>query len=160
MPKGANKKIKPTQKDARLISALYVAMKLKNIKSLSHNLSHSYVSFENYVGGEFVFKELKELAHKANGEKVSIYWICPENEVIPLFSDRVSKSIEYYKEWLPRLLSQHELSISVIAELRTDIFITPNKQLEVQSYACDINGKEYIKNIYEFADLNDYDGEV
>jgi len=135
-------------------------MKLKNIKSLSHNLSHSYVSFENYVDGEFVFKELKELAVKANGEKVSIYWLYPENKVVPLFSERVTKSIEYYKEWLPRLLIQHELDASVIAELRTDIYIAPNKQLEVQAYARDINGKEYVKNIYEFADLKPYKGEL
>jgi len=143
-----------------LLKALFAIMKLKNIKSLSHNLSHSYVSFENYVDGEFVFKELKELAVKANGEKVSIYWLYPENKVVPLFSERVTKSIEYYKEWLPRLLIQHELDASVIAELRTDIYIAPNKQLEVQAYARDINGKEYVKNIYEFADLKPYKGEL
>ena len=117
------------------------------------------MSFENYVDGEFVFKELKGLAVKANGEKISIYWLYPEDKVVPLFSERISKSIEYYKEWLPRLLSQHELESSVIAELRTDIYISPNRQLEVQAYARDIDGKEDIKNIYEFADLNAYKGE-
>ncbi len=135
-------------------------MKLKNIKSLSHNLSHSYVSFENYVDGEFVFKDLKELAHKANGEKVSIYWLYEEGQVLPLFNERINKSIEYYKEWLPKLLTQHELDRSVIAELRTDIYIASNKQLAVQAYARDLNGKEYTKNIYEYADLKPYEGEV
>jgi hypothetical protein len=65
-----------------------------------------------------------------------------------------------YKEWLPQLLSQHELKSSVIAELRTDIYIASNKQLEVQAYARDINGKEYVKNIYEFADLKPYVGDA
>jgi len=134
-------------------------MKLKNIKSLSHNLSHSYVSFENYVDGEFVFKELRELALKANGEKISIYWLYPENKVVPLFSDRITKSIEYYKLWLPKLLAQHELEALVIAELRTDIYLAPNRQLEVQAFARDINGKEYVKNIYEVADIKPYQGE-
>jgi len=142
-----------------ITKALYAIMKLKNIKSLSHNLSHSYVSFENYVDGEFVFKELKELAVIAKGEKISIYWLYPEGKVAPLFSERITKSIEYYKEWLPKLLSQHELDASVIAELRTDIYIAPNKQLEVQAYARDLNGKEYVKNIYEFADFKPYKGE-
>jgi serine protease inhibitor len=117
------------------------------------------VSFENYVDGEFVFKDLKELASKANGERVSIYWVFPEGKVIPLFNDRINKSIEYYKKWLPKLLSQHELDLSVISELRTDIYIALNKQLEVQAYARDINGKEYTKNIYEFADLQSHKGE-
>jgi len=118
------------------------------------------VSFENYVDGEFVFKELKELAIRANGEKVSIYWLYPEDKVVPLFSGRITKSIEYYKEWLPRLLIQHELDASVIAELRTDIYIASKKQLEVQAYSRDINGKEYVKNIYEFADLKPDSGDL
>jgi hypothetical protein len=139
--------------------ALYAIMKLKNIKALSHNLSHSYVSFENYVDGEFVFKELRELAVKANGEKVSIYWLYPENKVAPLFNHRITKSIEYYKEWLPKLLVQHELEASVIEELRTDIYLAANRQLEVQAYARDINGKEYVKNIYEVADFKLFEGE-
>ncbi len=134
-------------------------MKLKNIKSLSHNLSHSFVSFENYVDGEFVFKELRELAVKANGGKVSIYWLYPENKVVPLFNHRITKSIEYYKEWLPKLLVQHELEASVIEELRTDIYLAANRQLEVQAYARDINGKEYVKNIYEVADFKPFEGE-
>ena len=134
-------------------------MKLKNIKSLSHNLSHSYVSFENYVDGEFVFKELRELAVKANGEKVSIYWLYPENKVVPLFNQRITKSIEYYKEWLPKLLVQHELEASVIEELRTDIYLAANRQIEVQAYARDINGKEYVKNIYDVADFKPFEGE-
>jgi len=128
-------------------------MKLKNIKSLSHNFSHSFVSFENYVDGEFVFKELKELAVKSNGEKVSIFWLYSDNKLVNLFSERVAKSIGYYKDWLPSLLTQYELNTSIIKELRTDIYIAPNKQLEVQAYARDVNGKEYIKNIYEFADF-------
>lgn len=134
-------------------------MKLKNIKSLSHNLSHSYVSFENYVDGEFVFKELRELAVKANGEKVSIYWLYPENKVVPLFNHRITKSIEFYKEWLPKLLVQHELEASVIEELRTDIYLAANRQLEVQAYARDINGKEYVNNIYDVADFKPFEGE-
>lgn len=128
-------------------------MKLKNIKSLSHNLSHSYVSFENYVDGEFVFRELRELASNAKGKKVSIYWIYPEGKVVPLFSERINKSIEYYKEWLPKLLKQHNLDASVIAELRTDIYFSSSRQLEVQAYSRDINGNEHLKNIYEFVDI-------
>lgn len=81
-------------------------MKLKNVKSLSHNLSHSFVSFENYVNGEFVFKELREMALEANGDKLSIYWLCPDDTEVPLFSERVTNSIENYKRWLPGLLSQ------------------------------------------------------
>jgi len=111
------------------------------------------VSFENYVDGEFVFRELRELASNAKGKKVSIYWIYPEGKVVPLFSERINKSIEYYKEWLPKLLKQHNLDASVIAELRTDIYFSSSRQLEVQAYSRDINGNEHLKNIYEFVDI-------
>jgi len=135
-------------------------MKLKNIKSFAHNLTHSYVSFENYVDGDFVFNSLKDMAYAANGEKVSIYWIYPEGKVLPLFNERINKSIEYYKEWIPKLMSQHEIDREAVVELRTDIYLAKNRQIEVQAYARDHNGKEYIKNIYEFADLKPYEGEV
>ncbi|MCL1045776.1 hypothetical protein L2737_10615 [Shewanella electrodiphila] len=50
-------------------------------------------------------------------------------------------------------MEQHKIESSFISELRTDIYLAANRQLEVRSYARDLNGKEYIKNIYEFADL-------
>ncbi len=128
-------------------------MKLKNIKSFSHNLTHSYVSFENYVDGEFVFKSLKKMAYEANGDKVSIYWILPEGRVQSEFSARIEKSINFYHNWIPKLMEQHEIEESYIEELRSDIYLANNHQIEVQSYVRDIYGKEYIKNIYEFADL-------
>ncbi|WP_198263385.1 hypothetical protein [sulfur-oxidizing endosymbiont of Gigantopelta aegis] len=135
-------------------------MKFKNIKSFTHNLTHSYVSFENYIDGEFVFNSLKEMAYAANGEKVSIYWISPKDKIQPLFNERVNKSIEYYKEWIPKLMLQHEIEKETVVELRTDIYLAKNKQIEVQAYARELNGKEYIKNIYEFADIKSYDGEA
>ena len=75
--------------------------------------------------------------------------------MLPLFSDRINKSIHFYKNWLPILLEQHDLVKEVISELRTDIYLESNKQLSVRAYARDINGREYSKNIYEFADLNE-----
>ena len=128
-------------------------MKLKNIKAFSHNLTHSYVSFENYVDGEFVFKSLKEMAHEAKGDRVSIYWILPSDKEQVEFSERITKSIGFCKEWLPKLMEQHQIEDGSIEELRTDIYMAKNRQIEVQSYARDLNGKEYTKNIYEFADL-------
>ncbi len=134
-------------------------MKFKNIKAFSHNFSHSYVSFENYVDGEFVFKDLRTLALEAKGDKVSIYWVCSDDVISPKFNDRIEKSIKYYKEWLPKLMLQHEIDSSMIDELRTDIFVAKNHQIEVQAYARDINGKEYIKNIYEYAEYEPYTGD-
>ena len=131
-------------------------MKLKNIAAFAHNFTHSYVSFENYVDGEFVFKDLKSLAYEATDNLVSIYWIS-QNEIDHSgLTERVLKSITYYKEWLPKLVEQHNIELIAISELRTDIYLAANYQLEVRSFARDLNGKEYTKNIYDFADLFPY----
>ncbi|MCL1045775.1 hypothetical protein L2737_10610 [Shewanella electrodiphila] len=45
-------------------------MKFKNIAAFAHNFTHSYVSFENYVDGEFVFKDLKALAYESDDNLV------------------------------------------------------------------------------------------
>jgi hypothetical protein len=131
-------------------------MKLKNIAAFAHNFTHSYVSFENYVDGEFVFKDLKSLAYEASDKLVSIYWISSGQNELPKYTQRIIKSIEYYNEWLPKLMEQHKVELDSITDLRTDIYVAANHQLEVRSYARDLNGKEYIKSIYEFADLLPY----
>ncbi len=120
--------------------------KLKNIKSFSHNFTHSFVSYNNYVDDDFVMRDLAKFARAANGEVVSIDWL----EDQPPFHGRIAKSIELWKKWIPEHLSNHELSLNCIAELRTDVWLEANYQITVRSYAKDINGKEYTNRISDF----------
>ena len=122
-------------------------MKYKNLKSFSHNFTHSFVSYENYIDGEYVIEELRKVARELNGEVLSIYWI-PDNGPINIkLSKRALASLRSYREWLPKLADQHEVDLFSITELRTDIFKKSNQQLEVLARLRDNQGKEYEQSI-------------
>jgi len=100
----------------------------------------------NYVDDGYVIDDLRQLARKANGERISIHWIPESNHQAPL-PQRVLKSITHYKAWLPDLVSSSGASVGMIREFRTDIFLKPNKQIAVEAYLVDDRGKEYICNV-------------
>lgn len=122
-------------------------MKYKILKSIAHNFSHSFVSSMNYFDDGHVVDDLLQLARKANGERISIYWI-PDSPSNGAFSQRVLKSIAHYKEWLPKLIQNSGASIEAIRELRTDIFLKRNKQVAVEAYLVDARGKKHICNVF------------
>jgi hypothetical protein len=122
-------------------------MKYKNLKSFAHNFTHSFVSYENYIDGEYVIEELRKVARELNGEVLSIYWI-PDNGPINIkLPKRALASLRSYREWLPKLADQHEVDLFSITELRTDIFKKSNQQLEVLARLRDNQGKEYEQSI-------------
>lgn len=121
-------------------------MKYKILKSFAHNFSHSFVSYVNYVDDGFVIDDLRQLTREANGERISICWIPDSKQKSPL-TNRILKSISYYKADLPRFVRSSGALVEAIKEFRTDIFLKPNKQIAVEAYLLDDRGKEYICNV-------------
>ena len=121
-------------------------MKYKVLKSIAHNFSHSFVSFLNYLDDDYVIDDLRQLARKANGQRVSIYWI-PDSKQQSQLTPRVLKSIPYWKARLPNLVTSSGADINAIKEFRTDIFIKPNKQIAVETYLLDDRDKEHVCNV-------------
>lgn len=122
-------------------------MKYKNLKSFSHNFTHSFVSYENYIDGEYVIEELRKAARELNGEVLSIYWV-PYNAPINIkLPKKALESLKYYKKWLPTLAEQHKIDLGAIKELRTDIYKKPNQQIEVLACLVDDKGKLYEKSV-------------
>ena len=121
-------------------------MKYKVLKSIAHNFSHSFVSFMNYLDDGYVIDDLRQLARKANGQRVSIYWI-PDSKQQSQLTPRVLKSIPYWKARLPNLVTSSGADINAIKEFRTDIFIKPNKQIAVETYLLDDRDKEHVCNV-------------
>ncbi|HJV64507.1 MAG TPA: hypothetical protein VJ550_02110 [Geomonas sp.] len=122
-------------------------MKCRNIKALAHNFTHSFVSWENRVGDCVVIEELKEVARLLSGERLVITWI-PKSTPSELgFPPSVMASIERYLRWLPELAARHDVELSCIRELRTEIYRKPNHQLAVDSVAVDDRGKEYRSSV-------------
>jgi hypothetical protein len=96
-------------------------LKYKILKSIAHNFSHSFVSFNNYVDGGFVLDDLRQIVRSADGERVSIVWI-PEQRADNNLGSRVLKSIEYYKAGLEELIRDSGADIKAIREFRTDLY--------------------------------------
>ncbi|CZF78729.1 hypothetical protein GCE9029_01020 [Grimontia celer] len=98
-------------------------MKYKNIKSAIHNFGYSYLSYENYVDGDFVFRELKAI--HAKGYDISIDWLSRTFEPRQFYSTRIEKSIGYWTD----SLRQHLLNQNVSIESLTDLHLKwPAKQ--------------------------------
>jgi hypothetical protein len=121
-------------------------MKYRVLTSIAHNFSHSFLSFTNYVDDGYVIDDLRQLARKADGERVSIYWIPDAKAQAPL-PDRVLKSIAIYKTWLPDHIRNSGANIESILELRTDIFLKANKQIVAEAYLLDDRGKEHVCSV-------------
>ena len=121
-------------------------MKYSVLKSVAHNFSHSFVSYMNYVDDGYVIDDLRQLARKADGERISVHWI-PDSTPQAHLPRRVLKSIANYKAWLPDHVRNSGASIEAIREFRTDIFLKSNKQIAVEAYLLDDRGKEYVCNV-------------
>ena len=124
-------------------------MKYKVLKSIAHNFTHSFVSFDNYVDDSYIIDDLRQLARQANGERVSIIWI-PEHSPDNRFSPRIAKSIGYYKADLLRFVRSSGADISAIKEFRTEIYLKPNKQIAVEGCIVDDRGRMYVSPVYDF----------
>jgi len=121
-------------------------MKYRVLKSSAHNFSHSFVSYTNYVDDGYVIDDLRQLARKANGERISIYWI-PESKVQKSLPQRVLKSIANYKAWLPKHFQNSGADLKAVREFQTDIFLKANKQIAVEARLLDDRGKEHICSV-------------
>ncbi len=119
-------------------------MKYKALKSIAHNYSHSFVSYTNYVDDGFVIDDLKQIVRKAEGEKICVWWVL-EHPQIPQLTQRILRSIEYYKRNLPKFVADMGSDIVAIREFRTEIYLKSNKQM-----AVDGRGRAYVCPVFDF----------
>ncbi|WP_028024039.1 hypothetical protein [Enterovibrio calviensis] len=116
-------------------------MKYKNIKSAIHNFGHSYISYENYVDGDFVLYELTSIHRK--GYDISIDWLNGHFEPYQLCSERIEKSIGYWFAGLSKHLINQNVKLESLTALH---FQWPAKQGPF-ILAVDDRGVEHKKEI-------------
>ncbi len=121
-------------------------MKYKILKSIAHNLFHTFVIFMNYVDDGYVIDDLRQLARKANGARLIIPWI-PDSKAQTDLPQRFLKSIEDYKVQLSKHFQESGANIETVREFRTEIFLKSNKKIAVEAYLVDDRGKEYSNNV-------------
>lgn len=122
-------------------------MKYKVIGAMAHNFTHSFVSFNNYVDGQYVVDVLREVAWDAPNRCVSIEWLPP----IPVSSSPlppiIQKSIGFFRDWLPKHLEHHGISIEVLRSFRTVFAYNWRLGLTVRAEVLDERGKLHVARV-------------
>ena len=114
---------------------------------MAHNFTHSFVSLMNYVDDGYIIDDLRDLARKGEGSRISIQWIPEQRYSWFSLNKRIRKSIKYYQHWLPKHMKNHGVPASAVRELRTDVFLTSRRQIRVESYVRDSRGREYVQYV-------------
>ena len=82
-------------------------MKYKNIDAMLHNFCHSFISLMNYVDNEYIVDDLDRLARLIPGHEIRIdFSSCQINPAFD-YPERVHKSIQHWRDWLPKHLENH-----------------------------------------------------
>jgi len=124
-------------------------VKFKLIPSLSHNLSHSFMSGMNYFDGDHVYPHVYAMARESRGSVITIHWIPPTTADLFAFPKRVRTSIRAYRSrLLPALLKSHRVKPEMLASLRTEVYVAKNYRLYVKAVAVDSRGKTYERFVW------------
>ena len=121
-------------------------MKYKNLKSMAHNHSHSFVSWMNYVDDIHVMSEIRRLFAENDGLGITVTWMpevgCTENR-----SPTLKKSIKYWGDHLPQHMENHEVTASMIRTFETQFTITIQRGIRIESVLVDERGREYRQSV-------------
>ncbi len=126
-----------------------IQRRYKVLKSIAHNMSHSFVSFTNYVDDGYVIDDLRELVRTVEGNRITIDWV-PGSHQHPKLTPRIIKSIEYYKQLLMRMVHSMGALMTTIREFRTEVYLLRNRQIAVDGVLVDDRGRVYKTPIYDF----------
>ncbi len=123
--------------------------KYKVLRSIAHNLTHSFVSFTNYVDDGVVMDDLHQLVRTVEGHRISIDWV-PGSNQHPSLTPRVLESIKWYKQALLRMVHSTGALTTSIKEFKTEIYLKENKQIAVKGVLVDDRGRVYEATVYDF----------
>ena len=137
--------------------------KLKVLKSVAHNLAHSYLSLMNYIDNEYTVERLFQIA-KNSGEN-QIYIDVLNKVIRPEIynTPEIQKSLIYMEKSFDSLINPEKITRDHIKSVEIKITFhldqtRPSetvKGLELPSYDCiseitDINGKVHSKSVVEW----------
>ncbi len=118
-------------------------MKYKLIRSMAHNWSHSFMSWNNYLDGAHVFEDMYSLARTRRGEKVIVSWIPIRDDKMAGLTPRIRYFVNAYRSGLDKHLLHHKVELTALLELRTEVYVAGNFRMYVRAYALDDRGKEH-----------------
>lgn len=122
-------------------------MQYKVLKSVAHNFTHSFMSFNNYVDEGYAIDDLRKLVRDTG--RVTIHWI-PESPPDAGLTPRLIKSIGLWRESLQKIVSSMGSDLSLIRDFRTEVYLKENHQIAVEGVLTDNRGRVYIASVFDF----------
>ncbi len=119
-------------------------MKYKNIKAMAHNFAHSFLSYMNYVDEGYVVNDILDYVRQKKPNESGVVQFFPiDKDKDAVFSNRVRKSLSYYREHFPKHCESHKVDLSAIKSI--DVQIVKNSSHQILGYVrtTDDNGKDY-----------------
>jgi hypothetical protein len=111
-------------------------VKYKNIKSVAHNLGHSFLSDMNAasVRGEYVFvpQRMFAAAAAAHAEHIAIDFVTGQIAPDAIRSPELHAAVQQYAEILPRLLESQNVSPTAILGARLTIDLDYSRTREAR----------------------------
>ncbi len=130
--------------------------KYKALKSVAHNVGHSFTSLMNYAGDDYVMGHILRFARSTGLDTLQINLATGEGRPVELLADPVSNIPAVYAKWFWDLVQRHGSDQSYVRTatlvLRYDTKVTRlggmQHQFVESPYVCDvrivdIRGKNY-----------------
>jgi hypothetical protein len=95
--------------------------RFRRLKSLAHNVAHSFLSPLNHVDGEYVAAELFASARRVGASHVTIDFLDASVEPAAVATPRLTKSILATREDLPRRADFEDCDFQAISSLVLDV---------------------------------------
>jgi len=128
----------------------------KVLKSVAHNVGHSFTSLTNYAGGDYVMGHVLQLARNSGCDTLTIDFVKSEAGPPELLASPIFEVVARYTNWFWHLVERHGSDRSLVQTatliLRYDIATQrPHHsapELIESPFVCDVRitdtrGKEY-----------------
>jgi hypothetical protein len=141
-----------------LLEALGISMaRYKVLKSVAHNIGHSFTSLMNYAGDDYVMGHILRFARRTGRDTMTIDFVKREAGPPELLTEPISEVPARYTEWFWDLVKRHGSDRSLVQSatltLRYDIAtqrpLCSAPQFTESPFTCavritDIRGKIYV----------------
>ena len=134
----------------------------KVLKSVAHNVTHSYLSLMNYRGGGYVVEHLHMIARAAREPRVEIDIKRGTTEPAAFQTPVLLESVADLKRWFGSLVHSQGALLDMVDSARITImyeldrtYRNPNTGHELEIYRCeseiiDVRGKRHVAEVPEW----------
>jgi hypothetical protein len=129
----------------------------KVLKSVAHNIGHSFTSLMNYADDDYVMGHILRFARTTGRDTLTVDFVKPEAGPPELLEPPISQVPARYTEWFWDLVQRHGSDRSLVQSatltLRYNLAVqrplSSNRELLESPYTCDvritdIRGKDYV----------------